>query len=732
MFSFDQNERALWAFRYLRETSRNLFLTGKAGTGKTTFLAQLRSTLPKRMVVLAPTGVAAVRAGGVTIHSFFQLPFTPYLPGSTYVSAVEGQEKRYTRKFSAEKIRLFRSIDLLVIDEVSMVRADLLDAVDNVLRRFRNKNLPFGGVQLLLVGDLQQLPPVVQEPEWELLSNAYRSVFFYDSLALQEAGFVTIELEQIYRQSNALFIEALNHIREQRASRETLALLNSRLMPGFTSDEFITLTTHNAQAQHLNDTKLEALQGTLRTYRALIEGDFPPFSFPTEEVLALKEGARVMFLRNDISIEKRFFNGKIGTVIRFSEEWIEVLPDGDSVPVRVEPEAWHNTRYHLEASTGMITETLIGSFKQFPLRLAWAITIHKSQGLTFEKVIVDAGRAFAHGQVYVALSRCRSLEGLVLRTPITPEVVLGDRGVTAFLRDNSGQEPDPLQFAEARREYVRRLVYEMLDFGPIASVLRSLRWQLREHSQAIFGPLSENVNRLSEQFDEEVVRVFERFTPQLELLFHGTSDPESHPGLQDRVTRSARYFLERIGAILGDNALLRFETDNKAVKKQCKELTERLEELLRIKRVSLSASTEHFLATSYLDTRAKALAMVPPPKTKRSATRANAVGLGSQRGGLSDGDSYDDSEAASYGDSEAASDESPGLAEALKALRKELATAGRVPPYRIFHQKTLLDLIDKQPVTLKELEAVHGMGTKRTAQFGSAILEVILSYRGLL
>ncbi|MGE4569378.1 MAG: HRDC domain-containing protein [Bacteroidales bacterium] len=712
VLSFDHNERALWAFRYLRETHQNLFLTGKAGTGKTTFLAQLRTSLPKRIVVLAPTGVAAVRAGGVTIHSFFQLPFTPYLPGSTYVSAMEGSEKRYARKFSAEKIRLFRSIDLLVIDEVSMVRADLLDAVDNVLRKFRNRQLPFGGVQLLLVGDLQQLPPVVQDAEWDLLRNVYNSPFFYDSISLQEAGFVTIELETIYRQSEGRFIGALNQIREQRATPETLNLLNSRLEPGFSSDQYITLTTHNAQAQHINDTKLEALGGTLRSYQAVVEGDFPPFSFPTEALLALKEGARVMFLRNDISPVKRFFNGKIGTVIRFAEQSIEVLPDGDTEPVRVEPEAWHNTRYHLEPSTGMITETVIGSFKQFPLRLAWAITIHKSQGLTFEKVIVDAGRAFAHGQVYVALSRCRSLEGLVLRTPITREVVLGDKGVTAFLRQNGQRDPDPQAFAEARRAYVRRLVYEMLDFTPIASLARNLMWQLREHHQILFGPLTAHLPRLAQQFDEEVVRVFERFTPELERLFHGQADPESYPTLQDRVTRSARYFADRIHAIWGDQSLLRFETDNKAVKKSCKELIGRLDEALLLKNALLSASTQHFSAANYLDTRAKVLA-APDARKAKSAE-------GGKRSGKGDPDV------------DALTDEAAGLAEALKRLRRELAAEKGIPAYRIFPQKCLADLIEKQPVTLRELENVHGMGKVRAQQFGTQILEVILSYRGLL
>lgn len=712
MFSFDHNERALWAFRYLRETHQNLFLTGKAGTGKTTFLAQLRTSLPKRIVVVAPTGVAAVRAGGVTIHSFFQLPFTPFLPGSTYVSAMEGSEKRYARKFAADKIRLLRSIDILVIDEVSMVRADLLDAVDNVLRKFRNRKLPFGGVQLLLVGDLQQLPPVVQEAEWDLLRNVYTSPFFFDSKALQEAGFVTIELETIYRQSQGRFIAALNQIREQRVLPETLELLNSRLQPGFSSDHYITLTTHNAQAQHINDSRLEALEGPLRSYRAVVEGDFPSFSFPTEELLALKEGARVMFLRNDISPEKRYFNGKIGTITRFAEQYIEVLPDGDTEPVQVEPEAWHNTRYHLEPETGMITETLIGSFLQFPLRLAWAITIHKSQGLTFEKVIVDAGRAFAHGQVYVALSRCRSLEGLVLRTPITRDVVLGDREVAAFLQSNGHRDPDPLAFAEARREYVRRLVYEMLDFSPIASIARTLQLQLREHHQILFGPLTEHLPRLAHQFDEEIVRVFERFTPELERLFHGQIDPEAHPGLQDRVTRSARYFLERIRAIWDDRSLLRFETDNKAVKKVCKELIGRLDEALILKSALLSASTQRFSAAVFLDTRAKLLASPEALKSKSTEGRK--------------GSSKSDT------DTEAMMDEAADLAEALKRLRRELAAAQGVPVYRIFPQKCLIDLVAKQPVTLKELENVHGMGKVRAQQFGTRILEVILSYRGLL
>ena len=709
--SFSDNERAQWAYRFISGTYRNIFLTGKAGTGKTTLLKALKESLSKRMIVVAPTGVAAINAGGVTIHSLFQLPFTPFVPGSTYTASVDGKDKVYTKRFSREKIWLIRSIDLLVIDEISMVRADVLDAVDDVLRRFRNKELPFGGVQLLMIGDLRQLPPVVQENEWEILSSVYKSPFFYESATLKQAGFITIELEHIYRQQDSKFISVLNNIREGNIDSATLITLNDRLRPGFVSDDYILLTTHNRNAQNINDTRLRALSGSSRIFKAVTEGDFPEYNFPTEELLELKTGARVMFLRNDNTEERLFFNGKIGTVTGFGEGCVYVLGDGDNVPVKIEHHEWHNTKYELDQSSGQITETITGSFKQYPLRLAWAITIHKSQGLTFDKVIVDAGRSFAHGQVYVALSRCRSLEGLVLRTPVSPGAVIGDEGVVNFITTSRNYTPGWAEYRDARVEYLSMLVLELFDFTSVAYPLWGLAKRVRENYSVVFGSLKDGMNSLSTIFDDEVLQISYKFRIQLKQYFDSLNDPENHQGLQDRINKGAVYFLEKISSIFPDSQNnLSYETDNKTVGKSFDEMIQRINQALIIKKACLESCSAGFNIKNYQDARVKSMMAAEGhtlKKEKKNKVRQPKEAV----------------EATDFSEAE------PDLVNALRALRQRLASERNCPLYMIFQQKTLLELAVRQPVTLKELAEISGMGNKRIHQFGPAIIEVILSNR---
>ena len=438
----ETNPQLELAFNFLEYTGTSIFLTGKAGTGKTTFLRELKRRSPKRMIVVAPTGVAAINAGGVTIHSFFQLPFGPYVPGRTEEN--RSGEKQFSHKFGREKINIIRSMDLLVIDEISMVRADLLDAVSDMLCRYRDRSKPFGGVQLLMIGDLQQLAPVVKEEEWGILKHIYPSPFFFCSKALQTVSYQCIELTHVYRQSDSVFIHLLNKIRDNQVDLATLKALNSRYIPGFNPDDsegYITLTTHNYQAQQINNRKLDALEGRAYTYSAEVKDDFPEYAFPTDKHLVLKKGAQVMFVKNDSSAEKRYYNGKIGRITAISADNILVRCGDEKDAITVTREEWTNTKYSIDAETQEISETVAGSFKQYPLKTAWAITIHKSQGLTFEKAIVNAGAAFTHGQVYVALSRCKSLEGLVLGTPLRPEALINDQVVKHFTDEVSRNQP---------------------------------------------------------------------------------------------------------------------------------------------------------------------------------------------------------------------------------------------------------------------------------------------------
>ncbi|REC76109.1 AAA family ATPase [Chryseobacterium elymi] len=421
-------------FDLIEHTNRSVFLTGKAGTGKTTFLNDFVKKTRKKYIVVAPTGIAAINAGGVTIHSMFGLPLRTFLPTTDRIDgslANNIADLMPHFKYRKDKLKLLREVEVLIIDEVSMLRADVLDMMDFSLRFIRRNNQRFGGVQMLFIGDLYQLPPVVRDEH--ILKICYQSPFFFDSLAIKDIPLLTIELTKVYRQSDEKFLDILNAIRDGDVANINFEELNKRYDPDFNAgtESYVYLCSHNKMADEINQEKLEEIDLTVKTYEAKLFGDFKENQFPNEQFLELKVGAQVMFIRNDITGEKKYFNGKLGEISALDDNEIKVVLDGSEREITVKREVWEQKKYFLDPEKN-IKEEVLGSFEQFPIKLAWAVTIHKSQGLTFDNVIIDAGKSFTAGQVYVALSRCRTLEGIVLKSKITPEVIFKDNRILQF------------------------------------------------------------------------------------------------------------------------------------------------------------------------------------------------------------------------------------------------------------------------------------------------------------
>ncbi len=683
---------------FIKYTGNNIFLTGKAGTGKTTFLHKLKENTPKRMIITAPTGVAAINAGGVTLHSFFQMPFGPFVPDS------EAQQQRQRHRFSKEKINIIKSLDLLVIDEISMVRADLLDAVDAVLRRYKHHNQPFGGVQLLMIGDLHQLSPVVKDDEWNLLKQYYDTFYFFSSNALRQTQMISIELKHIYRQSDAHFIQLLNRVRDNRLDQETLAALNTRYKPEFQADEennYITLSTHNRSADTINEKHLQKLDSKSFVFQAVIEGDYPEYNYPTAENLILKEGAQVMFVRNDSSAEKLYFNGKIGKITQIDKQSITVKCPGEKSEILVEKANWENIKYALDPKSKEISEQVMGTFCQFPLRLAWAITIHKSQGLTFEHAIIDANAAFSHGQVYVALSRCKTFEGMVLSTPITQRAVKTDSTVAQFVERASQNSPTQEQLNSAKIHYQQKLLLECFDYQALHFSLKKLSRLLSQNHKLIQFSGFEIFETIEKQTLDEIIIVSGKFNHQLQSLFANNKVPEDDAKLQERVKKASHYFSEKLQSGLVEwLAAFNVDSDNKEIKKQINQSASFLRHTLAVKMASLKSCQNGFSTGLYLN----ALDLAEIDSSSNAPVKKSTP------------------------DYNTADVEHPELLQTLKSWRVEQAEEQGVAHYQIIHQQVLIHIANNLPDTPALLLKIKGVGKYKVEKYGAQLIAMVVEY----
>ena len=712
------NEQLDLAWQFVERTGVNVFLTGKAGTGKTTFLRRLKERSPKRMVVVAPTGVAAINAGGVTIHSFFQFPLAPYIPGGSF----NAKEEKY--RFSKEKKNIIRTLDLLVIDEISMVRADLLDQIDAVLRLHKDRHRPFGGVQLLMIGDLSQLAPVVKDSEWSLLREYYHTPYFFGSHALQQTQHVTIELTHVYRQTDRTFIDILNEVRENRLTSRSLELLNSRVvnedvelgahssrLTAQSPDGSIRLTTHNATANRYNEERMDALKGVRFSFRADVTGTFPESSYPAEEKLVLKKGCQVMFLKND-SQGSRYYNGKLGIVSAIDAERICVCGIDDGEEIVVEPDVWTNARYVIDKETKEIREEIEGEFRQYPLRLAWAITVHKSQGLTFDRAVLDVNAAFAAGQVYVALSRCRSLEGLVLTAPLSLSSVKTDALVTDYMNVELEQAQHTAGHLSAlERDYYLAMLTELFSFKTLETDFHRMLRLINEHLYKVYPLLLKEYKRADERMTKEITAVSAVFYRQYAALVMESPDYAADRLLAERIHKAASYFLERLDdfmAPLMERAAL--DSDNKEVKERLTEATYNLKLSFAQKRHLLTRVVENgFNVSAYLKDKAMGLLNAGQPAKRER-----------KKSGVPEKIEVDRN----------ADIRHPRLFYKLRAWRSERADELGRPAYGVLTQKALIGITNELPTSGRELLRMPGFGKKSLEMFGKEILAIVEEYLG--
>lgn len=717
--SIASNPQLLAAWRLVEDTGANLFLTGKAGTGKTTFLRNLRARSQKRIIVAAPTGIAAINAGGVTLHSLFQLPLSPYLPGGSSAT-----NRRYDR-FSREKRRIIRTADMLVIDEVSMVRADLLDALDASLRRHRDPSKPFGGIQLLLIGDLYQLSPVVVPQEWELLKQYYRTPYFFSSIALQQMPYESIELTHVYRQSDDAFVRLLNSVRSGNADSQTLRLLNNRYHPGFNPPPeagYIRLTTHNYLAKTLNDRQLMQLPSQAVPFEAKVQGDFPESAFPADPTLMLKVGAQVMCLRNDP--DRGLYNGMMAHVTAITDNYdVYIKPVNSPTPILVEPAQWENTKYKLNEN-GELTTTVDGTFTQLPLRLAWAITIHKSQGLTFDRAIIDASAAFAHGQTYVALSRCRSLEGLVLESPLTPDAIITDGDVREYSDSHLCGIPSDGALQQMANAYIQSLLDDTFGMITLTRLYDHLHRLVDEHLSRTYPMLALRWSETRKNVVASLAEVASNFRREYVTLSRG-------PRLDERVNKAAAYFHGELKPLVELLRTTPVKLDNKAVSERLAAAKQELSDALTL-RVMLMDSLRYgeFSPTRLLRDKARAMLAITGPsapdkpkdgkqRSKRDHHSPTARSAHPAQSGTHDASQEITPEDIRH----------PELYRRLQSWRIIIATKRHLLPYQVFSNRTLVELTNNQPVTIEQLSLCKGVGKVKIEAFGDDVINIIKQYK---
>ena len=686
------NTEIALAYNFVRNTDKSIFLTGKAGTGKTTFLHRVKAEIPKRMVIVAPTGVAAINAGGVTIHSFFQMPFGPIVPGMTM--------KEEKQKMTKRKIDMIRALDMVVIDEVSMVRADLLDGIDQVLKRYRRNDKPFGGVQMLLIGDLQQLPPVARQEEWSLLSPHYATPYFFSAKAYQQANAIGITLKKVYRQSDRKFLSILEEIRNNIVHHQTLKQLNERYDPEFANGEhkgYITLSTHNASANRINNRELDKIPGKAKVFKATITGTFPGQNYPTEEELMVKVGAQVMFIKNDPTPEKLYYNGKIGTVSRIENNTIWVKDHDSDKELECARLEWENKRYSINEKNAEIKEDVIGTFRQYPLRLAWAITIHKSQGLTFDKVIIDAEAAFAHGQTYVALSRCRTLEGIVLSSHIDERGIISDYNVSNFTQNIELNPPTEESLDSAKNSYQRTLLEELFLFDAIDKKTGYLLNTIRKNVSPLTGNLEQTILEIRQNPLRHASDTGKKFIAEIRHHLADSPDAEKNAVLQERLKKGGIYFGEIIKKQFSEPlAKASWDTDNSNYLKQLSNILFDLEDLIDEKNIGFDVLKNGFSVSELLERKARNIVKKEGlPKKKRKPLPQS---------------------------------ENPVLYRRIIEWRNKKADDSNLHNYMIASLELIISISNELPIAKTHLLLLPGLGKKRVDKYGDEIIAMVQEY----
>ncbi|HTN68890.1 MAG TPA: HRDC domain-containing protein [Dysgonamonadaceae bacterium] len=682
------------AHGFANHTNQITFITGKAGTGKTTFLRKLKAETFKQIAVVAPTGIAAINAGGTTIHSFFQLPFSPFTP-----TPIGKKELIGKMRMQSNRQQILRELELLVIDEISMVRADVLDAIDTVLRHYRYRDRePFGGVQVIFIGDMFQLSPVAKRDERQILLSYYEGVHFFDSHVMQQVTMVYIELDKVFRQKNAEFIHILDEVRMNRLSAQSLKKLESTYNPDFVpkkNDAYITLTTHNYKADLINSAELKKIKGKSLRYSAEIKGSFPTNNFPVDTDLELKKGAKVMFVKNDTEIPRRFYNGKIGEVTFVDNEYVMVTCPGEKNAIYVEPVMWENMTYKVNKETTKLEEKITGSFTQIPLRHAWAITIHKSQGLTFDKAIIDAGDAFAPGQVYVALSRCRTLEGIVLKSKINADSIRNSPNILKF--SNRRNEVDELveKLEEAEIDYRNKLLIELFQFNPIDRVMAHLRTDVSKAGTSFNDETAPFLSEVAQKINE-IKSVADKFIVQLTNITQ--TSPIDNDLLQERLNASSEYFGDKLSDLLKEIAESPAYSDNKSQAKSYDTDLLNIYTQVAQKKEMIDSLKDGFSIENYFNWRNNFVLKLPDLETYGGGKKKPMVSV------------------------------NPELMQRLTEIRNNLAEENNVPVYIIARTKSLQELADYLPQTPKDFLLIYGFGKVRLEKYGSYFLDEIRKY----